>query len=88
MTDAGCNPFMPTRPKRRSLWRHFIVWGAILLASTPLVILGWRAGRYFFWRSAAQRSVDAEIARVKDAGEPLTAVELHVRYRVPPAQST
>jgi len=82
MTD--CLP-KNTPPESRTPWWNWRRTAIAIVVLSSLVVLSpiaWKAGRYWYWRHTAQRSVNAEIARLKAAGEPLTARDLHAAYRV------
>jgi hypothetical protein len=65
------------------MWKRAILIVVILLPLTCLGGVGWRIGKYLYWRQSAQNRVNAEIKRLQTAGEPLTAAELHAIHRVP-----
>jgi len=79
--SAGENPFKPM-PRRWSRRRKAIV-AVLVVFATGFGVIAWKLGPYFYWRYSAQQRVNAEIARLKAAGEPLTADELHAQYKVP-----
>ncbi len=63
-------------------WRRTAVV-VLLLTLAALSPVGWKASRYWYWRHSAAKLVKAEIARLKAAGEPLTATELHAAHDLP-----
>ena len=83
MSEDSCgeNPFKAA-PRRWS-WRRKAIAIALVVFVTGFGAIAWKLGPYFYWRYSAQQRVNAEIARLKAAGEPLTAAELHAQYKVP-----
>lgn len=76
-TDAG------RRAARRRWWLLAVVFviapiGLLLMAALAVVV--W----YFGQHRAALAKVEAEVARIQAAGEPITVEDLYARSRVPP----
>lgn len=61
------NPSTPTRARRR--W----VWPAAL---TVLLLAGLGVGGVWWWNASAARGLDAAVAELRRAGEPVTIADL------------
>lgn len=76
------------RPRdARCSWVFWLISGALLIlalimatGAATLGVISWRVRTGYF---EAQQSIAAEIARIRTAGEPLTAEELHRFHRIP-----
>lgn len=68
------------QPVRRSAGERRWVRLIVAAALVPIVLIGAIAG-FWFWKG---RQIEAELARIRAAGEPVTPADLDDLYQVPP----